>query len=120
MNNRHRRGRQGKRHFVNERQSWGAWFGGTSLYNATARVPIDADSLRPELIVADVVFNPPETWLIRAAADRGCRTIDGLGMLVNQAVISFKIWTGIETLYRDDPTAKDILEQVRRDRAAKK
>jgi hypothetical protein len=37
------------------------------------------------MVVADVIFNPPETWLLRTAADRGCRTIDGLGMLVNQA-----------------------------------
>jgi shikimate dehydrogenase len=64
------------------------------LGDGNARVPIAADSLRPDLVVADVVFNPPQTWLIRTAADRGCRTLDGLGMLVNQAVISFRIWTG--------------------------
>ena len=59
-------------------------------------MPISVASLRKGLIVADVVFNPPETWLIRTAADRGCKTLDGLGMLVNQAVIGFRIWTGIE------------------------
>lgn len=64
------------------------------LGDEAARVPVVVDSLRKELIVADVIFNPPETWLIRTAKDRGCRAIDGLGMLVNQAVISFKIWTG--------------------------
>jgi shikimate dehydrogenase len=78
------------------------------LGDAAARVPISVDSLLPELIVADVVFNPPETWLIHAAADRGCRTIDGLGMLVNQAVISFKIWTGIEP---DAGIMRDALEE---------
>jgi shikimate dehydrogenase len=78
------------------------------LGDAAARVPIAVDSLRPDLIVADVVFNPPQTWLIRTAADRGCRTIDGLGMLVNQAVISFKIWTGLDP----DPTVmRDALEE---------
>jgi shikimate dehydrogenase len=74
------------------------------LGDASARVPIDVQSLRPGLIVADVVFNPPQTWLLRTAADRGCRTLDGLGMLVNQAVISFRIWTGREpsaTVMRD-------------------
>ena len=74
------------------------------LGDANARVPIAASSLRSELIVADVVFNPPETWLIRTATERGCRTLDGLGMLVNQAVIAFKIWTGVEpsaTVMRD-------------------
>ena len=74
------------------------------LGDSEARVPVAAASLRPELVVADVIFNPPETWLIRTAAQRGCKTIDGLGMLVNQAVISFKIWTGVNpdaTLMRD-------------------
>jgi len=78
------------------------------LGDADARVPIAVESLRPELIVADVIFNPPQTWLIRTAADRGCRTIDGLGMLVNQAVISFKIWTGTEP---DASVMRDALEE---------
>ena len=78
------------------------------LGDADARLPIALDSLRPDLIVADVVFNPPQTWLIRTATDRGCRTLDGLGMLVNQAVISFKIWTGIEP---DANVMRDALEE---------
>jgi shikimate dehydrogenase len=78
------------------------------LGDAAARVPVAATSLRPELIVADVIFNPPQTWLIRTATDRGCRTLDGLGMLVNQAVISFKIWTGREP---DASVMRDALEE---------
>lgn len=78
------------------------------LGDSTARVPVAVDSLRPELIVADVIFNPPGTWLIRTAADRGCRPIDGLGMLVNQAVISFKIWTGLAP---DASLMRDALEE---------
>jgi shikimate dehydrogenase len=78
------------------------------LGDAAARVPIAVDSLRKELIVADVIFNPPETWLIRTAKDRGCRTIDGLGMLVNQAVISFQIWTGKAP---DATVMRDALEE---------
>ena len=78
------------------------------LGDDSARVPIAVDSLRPDLIVADVIFNPPQTWLIRTAVDRGCRTIDGLGMLVNQAVICFEIWTG----QRPDATVmRDALEE---------
>jgi shikimate dehydrogenase len=46
------------------------------------------------MVVADVIFNPPETRLVRDAKSRGCQTLDGLGMLVNQAVIAFQIWTG--------------------------
>jgi shikimate dehydrogenase len=78
------------------------------LGDESARVPIEASSLRPELIVADVVFNPPQTWLIRTATERGCRTIDGLGMLINQAAICFKIWTGREP---DASVMRDALEE---------
>jgi shikimate dehydrogenase len=73
-----------------------------------ARVPVAVESLRPELIVADVVFNPPQTWLMRTAGERGCRTLDGLGMLVQQAVISFQIWTGREP---DARVMRDALEE---------
>ena len=66
------------------------------LGDPEARVPLDLNSLRPGLVVADVVFNPPQTRLIRDAAARGCTTLDGLGMLVNQGVIGFKIWTGVD------------------------
>jgi len=48
------------------------------------------------MVVADVVFSPPQTRLLRDATARGCRTIDGLGMLVNQGVIGVRYWTGID------------------------
>lgn len=66
------------------------------LYNPGARVPLALDSLRPGMVVADVVFSPPRTRLLREAAARGCPTVDGLGMLVNQGVIGVKYWTGVE------------------------
>jgi shikimate dehydrogenase len=66
------------------------------LRSATARVPVEIASLSPRMIVADVNFNPPQTKLIREAQARGCRVLDGLGMLANQAAINFRIWTGIE------------------------
>jgi shikimate dehydrogenase len=64
------------------------------LGDGEARVPLAIDSLEADMVVADVVFNPPETRLLRDAKARGCQTLDGLGMLVNQAVIGFHIWTG--------------------------
>ena len=48
------------------------------------------------MVVADVIGNPPRTRLIRDAEARGCRALDGLGMLVNQGVIGVQYWTGIE------------------------
>ncbi len=74
-----------------------ALINGTSigLYDADARIPLDASSLTPGLVVADVIFSPPRTRLIREAEARGCRAIDGLGMIVNQGVISVEYWTGV-------------------------
>jgi shikimate dehydrogenase len=59
-----------------------------------ATVPVDAATLRPGLIVCDVIPNPPRTRLIRDAESRGCVVLDGLGMLVGQGVIGIKLWTG--------------------------
>lgn len=74
------------------------------LINATSiglgdprgRVPIQYDTLREGLVAADVVFNPPQTIFLREAERRGCKVLDGLGMLVNQGVIGFRIWTGTD------------------------
>lgn len=78
------------------------------LGDAEARVPLAVNTLEPDMVVADVIFNPPETRLIRDARQRGCQTLDGLGMLVNQAVIGFKIWTGRDA---DPGVMRDALEE---------
>lgn len=59
-----------------------------------AKVPINVDSIRPEMVVADVIPNPPATHLVRDARAKGCKVIDGLGMLVAQGVIGIEYWTG--------------------------
>jgi len=59
-------------------------------------LPLPVDLLRPELWVADIVYRPLETALVRAARDRGCRVLDGGGMAVFQAVDAFKLFTGVE------------------------
>jgi shikimate dehydrogenase len=53
-------------------------------------------SIRPDLLVCDVIPNPPRTAFLRAAKARGARTLDGLGMLVYQGAIAFQMWTGVE------------------------
>tara|TARA_R110000850_G_scaffold66959_2_gene148583 strand:- start:715 stop:1587 length:873 start_codon:yes stop_codon:yes gene_type:complete len=59
-----------------------------------ARVPLEMESLTSEMIVADVIPNPPVTRLVRDAREKGCQVIDGLGMLVGQGVIGIEYWTG--------------------------
>ncbi len=66
------------------------------LGDAHARVPIAAASLRPGLIVADVIPNPPRTQLLAAAEAAGCTTLDGLGMLVGQGILGIHYWSGID------------------------
>ena len=58
-------------------------------------VDLDLDTLTGIDLVADVVPNPPQTRLLREAQDRGCRTLDGLGMLVAQAAVNMELWTGV-------------------------
>ena len=77
------------------------------LYDENAALDIDPASLQPAMVVADVIFNPVRTRLLRDAETRGCRTLDGLGMLVNQGVIGIHYWTGLDP----DPTVmKDALQ----------
>jgi shikimate dehydrogenase len=59
-----------------------------------ARIPLAMDSVTSEMIVADVIPNPPTTRLVEEARRKGCRVIDGLGMLVAQGVIGIEYWTG--------------------------
>ena len=61
-----------------------------------ARLALDMDTLRPGMVVADVIPNPPRTRLVRDAEACGCRVLDGLGMLVNQGVIGIQYWTGLD------------------------
>lgn len=58
--------------------------------------PIEAALLRPDLWVAEVVYVPLETDLLRAARRVGCRTVDGSGMALYQAVEAFRLFTGLE------------------------
>ena len=55
---------------------------------------IDYSTIRSGMVVADVIVNPPHTAFLKKAEAEGARTIQGLGMVVNQAVISIKYWTG--------------------------
>ena len=67
------------------------------LYPDVDAMPdVDLGAAAPGTLVCDVVFNPPETPLLRAARERALPTLDGLSMLVYQGVIAFQMWTGQE------------------------
>ncbi|MCX6455561.1 MAG: shikimate dehydrogenase [Actinomycetes bacterium] len=77
--------------------------------DVNANLNISFDSLRSGVVVADVIPNPPTTNLLREAKSRGCITLDGLGMLVNQGVIGIKYWTGIDA---DASVMRKALEDI--------
>lgn len=74
-----------------------------------ATLDIDLNSLKPNMVVADVIPNPPRTRLVRDATARGCHVIDGLGMLINQGVIGVKYWTGMDV---DPECMRRKLEEI--------
>jgi len=55
---------------------------------------VDLNILNPSIVVMDIIYNPVKTKLIKDAESQGCKTINGVGMLVHQGAESFKIWTG--------------------------
>ncbi len=56
----------------------------------------DPDVLRRDLFVSDIIYNPRQTRLLQMAGERGCRTFNGLPMLLYQGAAAFKLWTGEE------------------------
>tara|TARA_R110002111_G_scaffold227346_1_gene288807 strand:+ start:18765 stop:19628 length:864 start_codon:yes stop_codon:yes gene_type:complete len=77
--------------------------------DVNARLALDLDTLTSNMVVADIIPNPPETQLIRDARQIGCTVIDGLGMLVNQGVIGIKYWSGIDV---DPAVMRSRLEDI--------
>ena len=61
-------------------------------------LPIDESLLLPHLIVADIVYNPLTTRLLKSAKERGCTIVPGLGMLIYQGAAAFKLWTGVDPI----------------------
>jgi len=55
---------------------------------------IDPNLLHKNLLVYDIIYNPRTTALLRDARNKGAKTANGIGMLLNQGVLSFSLWTG--------------------------
>lgn len=76
--------------------------------DADARVPLRIDTFRPDLVVADLVFNPPHTRFWRDATAAGCKAIDGLDVFVRQSALVLRGWTGVEP---DSAMLRDAVEE---------
>lgn len=75
----------------------------STVINATSlgmdgkeELPISLQGLRKNTLVTDIVYTPLNTPLLENAAKRGCRTVDGLGMLIHQAIPGFERWFGVK------------------------
>jgi shikimate dehydrogenase len=66
------------------------------LYPDTNKANIDYGTLSSEMVVCDIIPNPPQTAFLDEADKVGCHTLDGFSMLVNQGAISFKMWVNEE------------------------
>jgi len=85
----------------------------TTLINTTSlgmqgkeELKLTLDGLTDQTLVTDIVYTPLQTNLLANAAAKGCRTVDGLGMLLHQAVPGFERWFGRA------PDVDDQLRQV--------
>lgn len=76
----------------------------TTSLGMTGQPPlaIDLSRLSPPTVVTDIVYAPLETELLQAASAAGCETVDGLGMLLHQAVPGFERWFGYTPLVDDE------------------
>ena len=69
----------------------------TSLgMDGQAELPIPLNGLKKNTLVTDIVYTPLKTSFLEHAAKRGCRTVDGLGMLIHQAIPGFERWFGVK------------------------
>jgi shikimate dehydrogenase len=83
----------------------------TTSLGMTGKQPlsIDLSRLSPPTVVTDIVYSPLETDLLRTAAVAGCEAIDGLGMLLHQAVPGFERWFGYTPMV-DDEVRRAVLD----------
>jgi len=79
--------------------------------DVNARPDLAFDTITENMIVCDVVPNPPQTPFLKEARKRGARTLDGQGMIVYQGAIGFKLWTGREAPVE---VMKEALEKTMR------
>ncbi|WP_026689168.1 shikimate dehydrogenase [Alteribacter aurantiacus] len=58
------------------------------------RMPFSLETLKRDSIVSDLIYTPFKTRFLQVAENKGAKTINGLGMFINQGAIAFELWTG--------------------------
>lgn len=69
------------------------------MWPHTHLMPLEDYAFLPSMTVVDIIYNPVETAFLKKAKQAGCKVINGLDMLVGQAVKAIEIWTGIKVDY---------------------
>lgn len=54
----------------------------------------DSSFFQPDLVVTDIIYSPSETALLKMAKEAGCKTMNGMGMMLFQGAAAFELWTG--------------------------
>ncbi len=72
---------------------------------------VNKGMLNASVILYDIIYNPPETQLIKEFKKKGFRTFNGLGMLIHQAAISFSLWFNIKLTNQDLYEARKLCEK---------
>lgn len=79
------------------------------MWPHTDVMPVEDFEFLPNMTVVDIIYNPLETAFLKKARQAGCITINGLGMLVGQAVKAIEIWTGVKVDY--DEAIRILIEK---------
>lgn len=58
--------------------------------------PLDINAIRTGHFVVDIIYKPQETLLLQKAKERGCMTLNGMSMLLEQGILAFELFTGLE------------------------
>jgi shikimate dehydrogenase len=78
---------------------WGVAASADLVVNATPSrdgLPLETLGFGPGVLAVDLIYQPPSTGFVLAARAAGAAALDGLGMLIHQAALSFRLWTGLD------------------------
>lgn len=82
------------------------------MYPDTGAIPFGQEmEFSPSMVVYDLIYNPPETGLLKKASHWGAKTVNGLGMLIYQGIRAYEIWMDMKV---EDDVSKAVLDGFRK------